>query len=92
MKIVDSSVWTKEELVDIVNHILNLEHEFSRKAYVIDCCFTKQQKLFDDVDKLLRDMKSKSLEEIFRIHDEIDKIYKEMDKIRDSIVVDERGE
>ena len=43
MKIVDGSVYSKEELIEIINHILNLEYNFLRYYYLNDYCYKKRK-------------------------------------------------
>lgn len=93
MKIVDGSVYSKKELVEIINHILNLEYNFSRYHYLNDFCYEKKKSLLDETHELLEEMKSlPRTEEGYtaraEISKKIDAIYQKVKKIEKSMVID----
>lgn len=93
MKIVDGSVYSKKELVEIINHILNLEYNFSRYHYLNDYCYEKKKSLLNQAHELVVIMQSlphtrQGLVERMEISKKIDAIHKKVDKIEKSIVID----
>lgn len=93
MKIVDASVYNKDELVEIINHILNAEYEFTKKHYMVDYQYDKKRKLLDEAHELVKKMKSLSctqrgLLERVEVSKKIDAIHKKVDRIEKSIVID----
>lgn len=93
MKIVDGSVYTKDELVEIINQILNLEYNFSRYHYLNVFCYEKKKSLLDETHELLEEMKSlPRTEEGYmarvKISKKIDAIYQKVKKIEKSMVID----
>ena len=93
MKIVDGSVYSKEELVEIINDILNLEYTFSRYHYLNDYCYEKKKRLLNQAAELVVIMQSlphtrKGLLERMEISKKIDAIHKKVDRIEKSIVID----
>lgn len=99
MKITDSSVWTKEELVKIINHFLSLDNTLLQENYLIDFRYKKQTKLLDEVEKLIQEMKGlemlqeiKKNIEIENKINKINKIYKIVHLLEKSLVVNEECE
>ena len=93
MKIVDGSVYSKKELVEIINHILNLEYNFSRYHYLNDYCYEKKKSLLDETHEFLKEMETLPLTEEgymerVKISRKIDVIYQKVKKIEKSIVID----
>jgi len=93
MKIVDGSVYSKEELIEIINHILNLEYNFSRYHYLNDYCYEKKRTLLNQAAELVQKMKSlprtrQGLLDRMEISKKIDAIHKRADRIEKSIVID----
>ena len=82
MKIVDGSVYSKKELVEIINHILNLDY-----------CYEKKKSLLDETHEFLKEMETLPLTEEgymerVKISRKIDTIYQKVKKIEKSIVID----
>lgn len=93
MKIVDAGVYNKDELVEIINHILNAEYEFTKKHYMVDYQYDKKRKLLDEAHELVKKMKSlpctqRGLLERVEVSKKIDEIHKRVDKIEKSILID----
>lgn len=93
MKIVDGSMYSKKELVEIINHILNLEYNFLRHHYLNDYCYEKKKSLLDETHELLKEMKSlprteEGYMERVKISRKIDAIHQKVKKIEKSIVID----
>lgn len=93
MKIVDGSVYSKKELVEIINHILNLECNFSRYHYLNDYCYEKKKSLLDETHELLKEMETLPLTEEgymerVKISKKINAIYQKVKKIEKSMVID----
>ncbi len=93
MKIVDGSVYSKEELMEIINYILNVEYEFTKYHYMVDYQSKKAISLLDQAEELVKKMKSlphtrQGLVERMEIIKRIDAIHKKVDKIEKSIVID----
>ena len=93
MKIVDGSVYSKEELIEIINHILNLEYNFSRYHYLNDYRYEKKRTLLNQAAELVQKMKSlprtrQGLLDRMEISKKIDAIHKRADRIEKSIVID----
>ena len=93
MKIVDGSVYSKEELIEIINHILNLEYNFSRYHYLNDYCYEKKRTLLNQAAELVQKMKSlprtrQGLLDRMEISKKIDAIHKRTDRIEKSIEID----
>lgn len=93
MKIVDGSVYSKEELIEIINHILNLEYNFSRYHYLNDYCYEKKRTLLNQAAELVQKMKSlprtrQGLLDRMEISKKIDAIHKRADRIEKSIEID----
>lgn len=93
MKIVDASVYSKEELVEIINHILNVKYEFTKYYYMVDYQSKKTRGLLDQAEELVKKMKSlphtrQGLVERMEIIKRIDAIHKKVDRIEKSIVID----
>lgn len=92
MKIVDGSVYTKDELVEIINHILSLEYNFSRYHYLNDYCYEKKKRLLNQAHELVVIMQSlphtrQGLVERMEISKKIDALHKKVDRIEKSIVI-----
>ena len=97
MKIIDASVYSKEELVEIINNISNMESAFLIEDYLIDYKDKKHGALLDEAEELLEEKKSLPYTSDGLVRrNEIDKRFNEILKttirIRKSLVVDERGE
>lgn len=97
MKIIDGSVYSKEELVEIINNISNMEFAFLIKNYLIDYKDKKHSALLDEAEELLEEKKSlpytsDGLVRRNEIDKRFDEILKTTIKIRKSLVVNERGE
>ena len=93
MKIVDGSVYSKDELIEIINYILNVEYEFTKKHYMVDYQCDKKRKLLDEAHELVKKMKSlpctqRGLLERVEVSKKIDEIHKRVDRIEKSIVID----
>ena len=93
MKIIDGSVYSKEELIEIINHILNAEYEFTKKHYMAVYQCDKKRKLLDEAHELVKKMKSlpctqRGLLESVEVSKKIDAIHKRVDKIEKSILID----
>ncbi|WP_423892841.1 hypothetical protein [Filifactor alocis] len=93
MKIVDGSVYSKEELVEIINHILNAEYDFTKYHYMIDYQFKKTKSLLNQAEQLVKKMKSlphtqQGLVDRMAISKKIDEIHKRVNRIEKSIVID----
>lgn len=93
MKIIDGSVYSKEELIVIINHILNAEYKFTKKDYIIGYQFKKTESLLKQAEELVEKMKSlphtrQGLVDKMAISKKIDEIHKKVDKIEKSIVID----
>ncbi len=93
MKIVDGSVYSKYELVEIINYILNAEYEFTRRHYIVDYNHQKTLNLLKEVDTILAEMKRlpqtrAGLLEWARLQKQINAIYKKVDRIEKSIEID----
>lgn len=93
MKIVDGSVYTKDELIEIINDILNVEYEFTKYHYMVDYQSKKAISLLDQAHELMVIMQSlphtrKGLLERMEISKKIDALHKRVDRIEKSIVID----
>ena len=93
MKIVDGSVYSKKELVEIINHMLNAKYEFTKKHYMVDYQHDKKKRLLNQAHELVVIMQSlphtrQGLVERMEISKKIDAIHKRVDKIEKSIVID----
>lgn len=93
MKIIDGSVYSKEELIEIINYILNAEYEFTKKHYMVVYQCDKKRKLLDEAHELVKKMKSlphtrQGLVDRMEISKKIDEIHKRVDRIEKSIVID----
>lgn len=93
MKIVDASVYSKEELVEIINHILNAKYEFAKYHYMVDYQHEKKKRLLNQAEELVKKMKSfpsnrQGLIERVELGKKIDKIHEMVDRIEKSIVID----
>lgn len=53
MKLKNGTLFTKKELVEIINALLSLEHSFTKSNYLMKFIEKKQEELFDEVDKKL---------------------------------------
>lgn len=93
MKIVDGSVYSKDELIEIINYILNVEYEFIKYHYMVDYQSKKVISLLDQAHELVVIMQSlphtrQGLLERMEISKKIDAIHKRVDRIEKSIVID----
>lgn len=93
MKIVDGSVYSKEELIEIINHILSTEYEFTKYHYMVDYQHDKKRRLLNQAAELVEELKSlprtrQGLVARMEICKKIDNIHKRVDKIERSIVID----
>lgn len=93
MKIVDGSVYSKDELIEIINHILNAEYEFTKYHYMVDYQCDKKKSLLNQAEELVKKMKSlphtrQGLVDRMAISKKIDEIHKRVDRIEKSIVID----
>lgn len=93
MRIVDGSVYTKDELVEIINHILNAEYKFTKYHYMVDYQWDKKKSLLNQAEELVKKMKSlphtrQGLVDRMAISKKIDEIHKRVDRIEKSIVID----
>lgn len=93
MKIVDGSVYSKEELIEIINYILNVEYEFTKYHYMVDCQHDKKRRLLNQAAELVEELKSlphtrQGLVARMEISKKIDAIHKRVDRIEKSIVID----
>lgn len=92
MKIVDGSVYSKEELIEIINHLLNVEYEFTKYHYMVDYQSKKAVGLLNQTHELVVRMQSlphtqKGLLESMEIGKKIDAIHKKVDRVEKSIVI-----
>lgn len=97
MKIIDESVYSKEELVEIINNISNMESVFMIENYLIDYKYEKHSALLDEAEELLEEKKSlpytsDGLVRRNEIDKRLDEILKTTIRIRKSMVMNERGE
>ena len=96
MKIVDGSVYSKEELVEIINHFLNIENTLLQESYLLDYRYKKQTEILNEVDKLIQEMKKlempQEIEKFIEIENKIDKIYKIVHLVEKSLVLNEECE
>lgn len=93
MKIVDGSVYSKEELIEIINHILNAEYDFTKYHYIVGYQYEKKKRLLNQAEELVKKMKSlprtrQGLVDRMEISKKIDEIHKRVDRIEKSIVID----
>ncbi len=93
MKIVDGSVYSKEELIEIINYILNVEYEFTKYHYMVGYQSKKMKKLLNQAAELVEELKSlprtrQGLVDRMEISKKIDAIHKKVDRIEKSIVID----
>lgn len=93
MKIVDGSVYSKEELMEIINYILNVEYEFTKCHYMVDYQSKKAISLLDQAEELVKKMKSlphtqQGMYERMEISKKVDALHKKVDRIEKSIVID----
>lgn len=93
MKIVDGNVYSKDELIEIINYILNVEYEFIKYHYMVDYQYKKVISLLDQAHELVVIMQSlphtrQGLLERMEISKKIDAIHKRVDRIEKSIVID----
>lgn len=93
MKIVDGSVYSKEELIEIINHILNAKYDFTKHHYMVGYQFEKKKRLLNQAEELVKKMKSlphtqQGLLDRMEISKKIDVIHKRVDRIEKSIVID----
>lgn len=93
MKIIDESVYSKEELIEIINHILNAEYDFTKYHYMVDYQCDKKKSLLNQAEELVKKMKSlphtrQGLLDRVEISKKIDAIHKKIDRIEKSIVID----
>lgn len=93
MKIIDGSVYSKEELIEIINHILNAEYDFTKYHYMVDYQCDKKKSLLNQAEELVKKMKSlphtrQGLLDRVEISKKIDAIHKKIDRIEKSIVID----
>ena len=93
MKIVDGSVYSKDELIEIINHLLNVEYEFAKYPYIVNYQSKKVISLLDQTHDLVVTMQSlphtrEGLLERLEIGKKIDAIHKKVDRIEKSIVID----
>ena len=93
MKIVDGSVYTKDELVEIINHILNVEYLFAKHHFMIDYQYEKTKRLLNQAHELVQGMRflprtQQGLLERVEISKKIDELHKKVDRIEKSIVIE----
>ena len=93
MKIVDGSVYSKEELIEIINYILNVEYEFTKYHYMVDYQHDKKRRLLNQAHELVLIMQSlphtqQEMRARMEISKKIDEIHKRVDRIEKSIVID----
>lgn len=93
MKIVDGSMYTKDELIEIINDILHIQYIFSKQHYMVDYQYEKTKRLLNQAHELVEKMKSlphtrQGLVDKMAISKKIDEIHKKVDKIEKSIVID----
>lgn len=93
MKIVDGSVYTKDELIEIINDILNMKYIFSKQHYMVDYQYEKTKRLLNQAHELVVIMQSlphtrQGLLERMEISKKIDEIHKRVDRIEKSILID----
>lgn len=93
MRLKNGTLFTKKELVGIINALLSIEHGFAKSNYLMKFIEKKQEELFDECEKKIEELKAleKGGEDYIdcfkKIQKEIDVLHKKAEEWNEVIVV-----
>lgn len=96
MRLKNGTLFTKKELVGIINALLSIEHGFAKSNYLMKFIEKKQEELFDEVDKKLAILTHLDVEDLDffktqrKLTKEINSLHNEVRKWGEVVVVEGR--
>lgn len=94
MKLKNGTLFTKKELVEIINALLSLEHSLTKSNYLMKFIEKKQEELFDEVDKKLVILTQLDVSDLDffktqrKLTEDIDSLHKEIRKWGEVVVIE----